>query len=206
MLKNLVFDFGKVLVECDQKELLRECAGSEEAAREIQEIIWKNTDWRNTGIGLVSCEDAIDRLCELNPEKANVIRTFLPMRANAMIISPQTDDCLRRLKAAGYHLYYITNTNAIDFDANMRNNVVLQEFEGGLASHLVQMNKPDHRIFQLLLDRYGLKAEECLFVDDLLDNVKAAEELGFHGLNFLNGPEGLEEALRTVEEVAQRLG
>jgi methionine salvage enolase-phosphatase E1 len=57
-----------------------------------------------------------------------------------------------------------------------------------------------------ILDRYGLKAEECLFVDDLLDNVKAAEELGFHGLNFLNGPEGLEEALRTVEEVAQRLG
>lgn len=205
MLKNLVFDFGKVLVECDQEDLLRECAGSEEAAREVKDIIWKNQDWRNTGIGLVSCEDAIDRLCELHPEKADVIRTFLPMRANAMIISPQTEDCLRRLKAAGYRMYYITNTNAIDFDANMHNNVVLHDFDGGLASHLVQMNKPDRRIFQLLLDRYGLKAEECLFVDDMLENVKAAEELGFHGLNFTNGPEGLEAVLCTVEEIAKRL-
>lgn len=205
MLKNLVFDFGNVLVDCEQKALLRECAGSEEKEKELQQAIWSNEAWKNTGLGLVSCDDAIDDLCRQHPELANQIRTFLPKRSSAMLIPPQTESCLRKLQSAGYNLYYITNTNGMDYDAIMKNHPILHEFNGGLASHLAHMVKPDHCIFQLLLDRYGLKAEECLFVDDAEGNTRAAAELGFQTLTLTTGAETLETALRTIAEICERI-
>lgn len=53
-------------------------------------------------------------------------------------------------------------------------------------SHTVKLTKPEHPIYELLLSRYGLTAQECVFIDDRLDNVNAAKELGIHGIQFLN--------------------
>ena len=205
MLKNLVFDFGNVLVVCKSEVQMRECAGSEEEAAALHEAIWSDEVWRNTGLGLVSCEDAIDHLCEQYPEMANRIRAVLPKRSNAMLIPPETEACLRKLQKAGYNLYYITNTNDMDYDAIMKHHAVLHEFHGGLASHLVHLVKPDHSIFQLLLDRYGLKAEECLFVDDMAVNTAAAAEVGYQTLTLTTGAATLETALRTIPEIRERL-
>ena len=51
-------------------------------------------------------------------------------------------------------------------------------FDGGVASCEVKINKPDPRIYQALLDKYQLKADECIFIDDRADNIKAASLLG----------------------------
>lgn len=206
MLKNLVFDFGNVLVLCKPEVQMRECTSSEEEALALHEAIRGDEVWRNTCLGLASCEDAIDHMCEQHPDMADQIRTVLPNRSNAMRIPAETETCLRKLQKAGYNLYYISNTNGIDYDAIMQNHPILHEFNGGLASHLVHLLKPDHRIFQLLLDRYGLKAEECLFVDDLEANTAAAAELGYHPLTLTTGAATLETALRTIPEISERLG
>lgn len=206
MLKNLVFDFGNVLVLCNSEVQMRECTSSEEEAMALHEAIWGDRFWRNTGLGLASSKDAIDHMCEQHPEMADQIRTFLLKRSDAMRIPAETDACLRKLQKAGYNLYYISNTNDIDYDTIMKNHPILHEFNGGLASHLVHLRKPDHRIFQLLLDRYGLKAEECLFVDDLEANTAAAAELGYHPLTLTTGAATLETALRTIPEISEQLG
>ena len=57
-----------------------------------------------------------------------------------------------------------------------------QLFEGGIISANEQLVKPDQKIYQLLLQRYHLQAEESLFIDDMLSNIKMAEELHIHGL------------------------
>ncbi len=61
---------------------------------------------------------------------------------------------------------------------------VLDRFDGGVASCEVHINKPDPRIYQALLDKYGLKASECVFIDDNLANVQAAFTLGFVGIRM----------------------
>ena len=61
---------------------------------------------------------------------------------------------------------------------------VLDRFDGGVASCEVHVNKPDPRIYQALLDQYGLKASECVFIDDNLANVQAAFTLGFVGIRM----------------------
>ena len=112
-----------------------------------------------------------------------------------MRIPAETDACLRKLQKAGYNLYYITNTNSMDYDAIMHNHPILHEFNGGLASHLVHLLKPDHRIFQLLLDQYGLNAEECLFVDDLPMNVAGAIRVGMSGFVFRGSAKELKDEI-----------
>ena len=67
------------------------------------------------------------------------------------------------------------------------------------------MLKPDPAIYQLLLDRYGLNANECLFVDDMAVNTAAAEKVGYHVLTLTTGAATLETALRTIPEINQRL-
>lgn len=206
MLKNLVFDFGNVLVVCKPEVQMRECTSSEEEAMALHEAIQGDEVWQNTALGLANYKDAIDHLCEQHPEMADQIRTVLPKRSNAMLIPVETEACLRKLQKAGYNLYYISNTNDIDYDTIMKNHPILHEFNGGLASHLAHLLKPDHRIFHLLLDRYDLKAEECLFVDDMEINTAAAAELGYQPLTLTTGAATLETALRTIPEIKERIG
>ena len=61
---------------------------------------------------------------------------------------------------------------------------LVSRFDGGVASCEVHINKPDPRIYQALLDQYGLKASECVFIDDNLANVQAAFTLGFVGIRM----------------------
>ena len=73
----------------------------------------------------------------------------------------------------------------------------LPEMEGGILSYKEHLIKPEPEIYQLLLKRYGLKAEESVFLDDTLKNVEAAEEQGIHGIHFLT-KEQAEKELRKL--------
>ena len=89
----------------------------------------------------------------------------------------------RRLKNHGYSVYYLSNIPE-DVLALLKERGVLDRFDGGVASCEVHINKPDPRIYQALLDKYGQKASECVFIDDNLANVQAAFTLGFVGIRM----------------------
>ena len=55
------------------------------------------------------------------------------------------------------------------------------------------MVKPDREIYELILNRFHLKPEESLFIDDLAANIKAARELGIQTVHFANKQKGYEE-------------
>ena len=60
----------------------------------------------------------------------------------------------------------------------------LNQFEGILVSGKEKIKKPNPAIYELILTRYGLIAEECLFIDDNLRNIEAAKKIGIHGIGF----------------------
>ena len=78
---------------------------------------------------------------------------------------------------------------------------MLDRFDGGVASCEVHINKPDPRIYQALLDQYGLKASECVFIDDNLANVQAAFTLGFVGIRM---KDGVPEPICPIGQLADR--
>ena len=74
---------------------------------------------------------------------------------------------------------------------------VLTQFDGGVASCEVQVNKPDPQIYKALLKKYQLKASECVFIDDRLENVQAAFALGFAGIQMKDSVGTLIRSLAT---------
>jgi putative hydrolase of the HAD superfamily len=104
---------------------------------------------------------------------------------------------IKGLRAKGYRVYYLSNfsykayvecADALDF---------LPYADGGILSYLDKVIKPGREIYELLLSRYGLKAEECVFLDDMEENVEAARRLGFAGIVF-RSKEQADEELRQM--------
>jgi 2-haloacid dehalogenase len=89
-----------------------------------------------------------------------------------------------KLRASAPKLYAITNWNQDTFKLARGRFPFLDKFDGIIVSGEEKLIKPDPAIYQLLLSRYGLKAEDCIFIDDNATNVAAAMALGMHGHHF----------------------
>ena len=103
---------------------------------------------------------------------------------------PGMRELLGELKAAGYGLYGLTNWSAETFCQVRDRYEVFSLLDGMVVSGEEHIVKPDEAIFKLLLERYGLNAAECIFVDDLQRNVDGAIRAGLQGLLF-RGAESL---------------
>ena len=97
---------------------------------------------------------------------------------------PGMQELVEDLKNRGYRLYGFTNWSAETFPLVKDNYPVFRLLDGIVVSGEEKIAKPDPGIFRILLQRYGLKPEECLFIDDNPGNVSTGESLGIRGLVF----------------------
>ena len=111
-------------------------------------------------------------------------------------LSRRMQELVRRLKSHGYCVYYLSNIPQ-DVLELLTERGVLAQFDGGVASCEVQVNKPDPQIYKALLKKYQLKASECIFIDDRLENVQAAFALGFAGIQMKDSVGTLIRSLAT---------
>ena len=90
----------------------------------------------------------------------------------------------KQLKEAGYGVYYLSNFfQKADEDCKDLMGF-LELTDGGILSYKDKVTKPDRQIYGLLLERFGLKAEECVFLDDTKKNIDGARAVGIHGILF----------------------
>ena len=91
---------------------------------------------------------------------------------------------VKRLKQSGYGVYYLSNFSR-KAEEDCKDALTFIPFtDGGILSYRDKLIKPDPRIYELLLDRFGLKAEECVFIDDTMRNIEAGEACGIKGICF----------------------
>lgn len=99
----------------------------------------------------------------------------------------------RALHRGGLRLAMLTN-NVREWEPRWRAMLPIDEiFDLVVDSAFVGMRKPEAGIYALTLERLGLPARACAFVDDLEVNVAAARELGFHGVHFRETAQAIEE-------------
>jgi 2-haloacid dehalogenase len=104
-------------------------------------------------------------------------------------------DILGKLKNAGYPLFVLSNWPAEKFELVRPLYPFFEWFDGIVISGKVGLVKPDQAIFEVLLERAGHPADECLFIDDHLTNITVARELGFQTIQFQSAQQ-LEAELR----------
>ena len=108
---------------------------------------------------------------------------------------PGMEDLIKELKGKGYRVFGLSNWSEETFSLVRHVYPVLDLMEDMVISGIERVMKPDPKIFQLAMQRFGIKAEETVFIDDNPDNVAAANALGITGILF-EGKEKLEDLLR----------
>ena len=150
----------------------------------LNETIFKSPDWLVMDHGMMSRNDTIQIFCEREPDlKPEIIHV---MQSVDSMFTPKPDSIslLPEIKAAGHKLYYLSNMQNEIRDYLLVNHDYLKLFDGGVFSCDVKYIKPAPEIYRILINKYDLIPEECLFFDDMPENVAAAEKEGIKSVLF----------------------
>lgn len=183
-LKNIVFDFGGVLMDWDPRYFYREYFENESDMDFLLKNITTNA-WNIEQDRGRSLEKGTEKLIKEHPLYEKDIRAYYDNWTTMLKGDiPKNVSVLRQLEGK-YPLYGLTNWSAETFPYALENYDFFSLFEGKIVvSGEEKLIKPDPKIYQVLLSRYNLKADECVFIDDNSDNIKTAESLGFTGIRI----------------------
>lgn len=197
MIKNIVFDFGGVLVDWNPRYLYYPYFNGDEAQAEWFLANICTYTWNVQMDGGKPFSEGVAELTAQYPEWAEAIEVY-HSRWNEMIGGEVegTASLVRRLKEAGYRVYGLTNWSLETYPMIRDRYKVFSLFEGVVVSGAECLLKPDEKIYRCLLERYSLKAEESVFLDDNADNVAGAEAVGMAAIRFESATQA-EQELRT---------
>lgn len=186
MTKNIIFDFGNVLVQWHPEVVYGEFFGDEAKAwwflRHVADM-----DFRQRIDAGESMEDCIREKQAQYPEYEQAVELYRSKWREMLTDEvPGMREVISELRARNYEIFGLTNWSMETFPEARAHFGILQMIDRYVVSGAEGLVKPDPRLFQVLLDRYGLKAEECTFVDDNPDNVAAAKGMGMQGILFTN--------------------
>ena len=170
----------------------------------VSQLTFESEEWKLLDAGLLSRYEANQRMLTRAKEHDCVFEVQGVLDDWMHILRPRRkmQELVQKLKAHGYCVYYLSNIPE-DVLALLMERDFQGLFDGGVASCEVHVNKPDPRIYQALLDKYGLKASESVFIDDRQDNVQAAFELGFVGIRMKDSVGTLVRSLATCSVVVR---
>lgn len=195
-IKNIVFDFGGVLVDWNPRYLYDKYFGDAEQSQWFLDNICLYS-WNLQMDGGKPFAEGVKELQTEHPEWAEAIAIYHTRWVEMMGGEVAgTADVLRSAKAAGYKIYGLTNWSAETFPMIRDTYPVFQEFDGIVVSGEEFLLKPDAAIYRCLLERYALRAEESLFIDDNRDNVATARAIGMEAVRFENA----EQLVQVLEQ------
>lgn len=184
MIKNVIFDIGNVLTDFRWREFLKDKGFDEEMIDRIAKASLMSEVWCEYDRGAWTQEQLMQAFAKNDPAIEKEIRMAFDDFTGMVTPREYAIPWLQSLKANGYRVLYLSNfsrkaevecADALSFMPYM---------EGGILSYQDRLIKPDSAIYELLLSRYGLAAEESVFIDDTLVNVEAAKGVGIHGIHF----------------------
>ncbi|MCQ2146905.1 MAG: HAD family phosphatase [Bacteroidales bacterium] len=197
MIKNLVFDFGKVLVDYEFDSVLRTFFDDEaELARFKKHFVSSNfidkCDKED-----IPFQQIIDEEKAVHPEWSVQLQMFYDRYLDFVTEEvPGMRDILIKYRQKGYKLYGLTNWNSVVYKVIEKFDI-LQFLDDRLISSEEHLLKPDVAIYKRLCDKFGLVPGECVFADDKLPNVEGARAYGLNAIHFMNA-EQYEKELITI--------
>ena len=184
MIKNIIFDYGGVLLDWNPHYLYDPYFGDVEKAEWFLRNIC-TYEWNAQHDNGKPIAEGTAELIAQHPEWEKEMRMsyddFMKMMGGQI---PGMEDLVNELKAKGFHVFGLSNWSEESFSLVRHVYPILDLMEDMVISGIERVMKPDHRIFELALNRFGIKAEETVFIDDNPKNVQAACELGIKGVLF----------------------
>lgn len=193
MITTVIFDIGNVLADFVWEEYYHSFGFTEEVFDRLAKATVKNSLWNEFDRGVMSDEELLEGFIANDPGIEREIRQVLQDKGPMVRRNDYAIPWIQSLKSKGYRCLYLSNFSKSAHKECAASMDFLPYMDGGVLSYQDKVIKPMPEIYQLLIDRYQLVPDECVFMDDTLPNLAGAEKFGIHTIHFQNQAQAIEE-------------
>jgi len=197
VIKNIVFDLGGVLIDFKPEKYLRHIEFSEEDVVRFKQIVFWGEEWGEYNSSDLTIKETEQKLVEHYPEyREKIQEIFAKMDFSYILFEiKETAEYLKELSEKGYQIYLLSDLSRDCYEYN-KHFPLFQYVKGGVYSFEIGSTKPNEKNYKTILEKYHLRPQETIFIDDRLNNVEAANNFGIHGIQFIS----LEQVKEEVEK------
>ena len=186
MIKTVIFDIGNVLTDFAWQEMYKEKGLAGESYDRVAKATVQSSYWCELDRGVMTFEEVMDKFVSFDKEMEDEIRRVLADTHGIVTGRSYAVPWVCSLKERGLNVYVLSNFSEKIWK-DCKDALEFYEYtDGGIISYREHLIKPDPAVYKLLLQRYGLRANECVFIDDLEENIETARTLGINGIVFEN--------------------
>ncbi len=196
-IKTVIFDIGNVLADFCWEKFFRSFGFSEEMFHRMAKATVYDNIWNQFDKGVLSEDEMLSIFIEKDPEIEPQIRQVFQNISGMIEVFDYTYDWIHELQQKGYQVLILSNFSEKCYRECGSKMDFVKEADGAVISYIEKMIKPDDEIYELLIHRYHLNPEECVFLDDKPENIEAAKRNGIYGIVF----QGKADAVAKLEKM-----
>ena len=186
MIKNILLDMGNVLLIFNPDVPLNKYCKTEEEKKIIRKEYFDSEEWIKSDYGDIKDKDLFDSVKHRIPEKYHEsFRNVAKNYDEHMLPFKGAKEFCEYIKNKGYGIYILSNASD-RFHQYFPRFLPLDFFNGVVVSSDIHMIKPYEGIYKYILEKYKLNPEECLFIDDRLENIEGAQKVNIKVELFKN--------------------
>lgn len=187
MIKNIVFDMGNVLILFYPKKILSTILSDENEINAIITHFYNTEEYREVDRGTMTYEQVFECIKGNLPE--HLIKLLKELYIDSCFVSdhmppfPEMYDLVAQLKENGYNIYLLSNATPLFYNYHSKI-PVLGLMDGVLISADCKLLKPEKEIYEALFQKFSLNPDECVFIDDVDENIQGGIDCGMDGIVF----------------------
>ena len=182
MIKNIIFDVGDVLLEYRWKDMLKDYGLPDDEAYKVGNLMFNDNLWHEFDLANMTRDEIVGQYLKNYPDYEEVMQWFMTHGELMHVKREDVWEKAQKLKEKGYGIYILSNYSQELFEKHTKDAPFISLADGVVVSYQIHITKPDEKIYRYLLDKYNLKAEECIFFDDREENTEAARKLGIEAI------------------------
>ncbi len=188
MIRNIVFDMGNVLIKFAPLDYLNQTFKDKLAIEEVYRELFCKEEWIELDRGTLTEKEALVSVCARIPAYSEYVKQAMTGWFIERKPIEGMYELVRDVKQKGYRIYLLSNASPRIYEYKDKIPAI-NFFDGYLISCDIKVNKPDREIYEALLRKYDLIAQECIFIDDLQRNIEGAKAVGIQGHVFQGAAE-----------------
>jgi len=183
-IKNVIFDSGAVMFDWNPEKITKKFTDNVELQKRIQTELYYHQDWIDFDCAVITEKEAISRASERLEISLVETKKLFAQTKESLVLMPKTFELLKKVKSKDIKTYCLSNISPELFKYLFDRYNLFNLFDGIVTSGAENVAKPDKRIFEILFERYELKPQQCLFIDDSEANTATASMLGVSSITF----------------------